>query len=332
MKIEPKVYTKRIEKKLIENIFHAQKSIRIAVAWFTSQVLKDCLIEKKRKDPSVSIEIVVDNNSTNEKYFLNSKPQFDEVEIKIKDKTTNRFLHHKFMVIDDEISITGSYNYSKKARYNLENIVITKSQYISSYFIRVFNFLTEPHCIDQNIKLLFRYPKFAQSIVSTYYEFSYKEYFKFRDKLILGDCFTHENGMFDEIKYYPGFIFNPKVKFAKKIQSYEFELPIEKGVIKAWIKGRNMDFILESFREFRDQYHLINNELEEEEKNTDHYFKRTMEKVYNSEELERLIQNGIDIIIEDDLWLNNFEPFINKEIVQNIFESIEINKKEENWW
>lgn len=47
------IFFKGIEKKIIEEINHATKSIKIAMAWFTCCEIKDSLIElKKRKPPS----------------------------------------------------------------------------------------------------------------------------------------------------------------------------------------------------------------------------------------------------------------------------------------
>lgn len=334
MSVEPRSYFKGIEKKIIEMISRSNFSIKIAMAWFTNSDIKECLIRVKKSNPNIEIIIVVDDNEINKKYFLNSKSTFESVGIKIKEKVTDRFLHNKFMVIDGMITITGSYNYSKKANSNLENIVVIECSDFSSNYSRVFEFLTNSQYVDENVKLLFDNPRFAQQIISTYYAFGKKEYLKYKNKIEIGDCFTHENGFYDEIKYYPGLIFNPKVlTYGYKIpEFFEFSIPIRKDMIKSWVESRNMNLILDSFRGDEENYHLINDELENSEKAVEIYFKRKIESTYCYSKLKKLIEDRIDIILEDDLWLNNFEPFLSKKLIEQIFEKIEIKEKERNAW
>lgn len=336
MSVEPKAYFKGIEKKIIENIRSSNHSIKIAMAWFTNSDIKESLIRVKRVNPHIEIIIVVDDNEINRKYFLNSKSDFEKVGIKIEDKVNGRFLHNKFMVIDEMITITGSYNYSKKANLNLENIVVVECPDFSSNYSRIFKFLTNKHYIDENIKLLFDYPLFAQQIISAYYPFGKKEFLKFKNKIEIGNCFTHENGFYDEITYHLGLIFNPKAlsyNFIKP-EYFEFSIPIDKHIIKSWTENRNMNLIIESFRGDEENYHLINDELEKSEKVLEFYFKRKVEKTYRYSKLQKLIEDKIDIILEDDLWLNNFEPFLNKQLVQKIFEKIDVleEKGHNHWW
>ena len=323
MNAQPKVYIKGIEKKVIEYISNANHSIIIAMAWFTNNTIKNCLIDKKRNKPEINIEIVVDKNEINKKYFLDYKSKFDEFGILIREKVDEKFLHHKFMIIDEYTAITGSYNFSKKAETNLENIVVIESGFISSYYSRIFKFITTRDYLDENIKLLLIYPVFAKSIISTYYQFNKNDFLKYRDKIQIGECFTHENGMYDEIKYYPGLIFNPKIKYKNDIEAIEFPFPVNKEVIKSWTKNRNMSLILDYYNGKENDYHLINEDLEQNEKTIEEYFKRKMERTYCSEKLKELIGDGIDIILEDDLWINNFEPFLNKQLIERVFENID---------
>jgi len=333
MKGEPKAYFKGIEKKLIELINNSNNSIKIAMAWFTNNDIKDCLIRKKESNPIIEIIIVVDDNYINDKYFSNYESRFNDIGIQVKKKSSNRFLHNKFMIIDEFLTITGSYNYSKKANSNLENIVVINSIDFSSYYSRMFEFLTNADYVDGNVKLLFENPRFAQELLSTYYSFSKTEYLKYKDKIEIGDCFTHDNGMYDEIKYFPGLIFNPQITHSgyRKSEFSEFEIPVNKNMIKSWVEGRNMNLIFDSFRGDEENYYLINDELEKNEQAVENFFKRKLERTFHYAELKKLIEGGVDIILEDDLWINNFEPFINKELAEKIFEKIE-KIEEKNWW
>ena len=326
---EPKVYFKGIEKKLIEFISSAESSVRIAMAWFTNRDIKESLIELKKSNPKIIIEIVVDKNYVNDKYFSNTQADFEEIGIIIKQNLTRKFLHHKFLIIDERIVITGSFNFSKKANSNLENIIVTKSKDLSDYFYRLFKFITAENFQDENIELLFEFPKFAQSIISTYYQFTRKEYNKYKEKIEDGECYTYENGFGDCLYYHPGLVFNEKVKYNKEITS-EFSIPIDKELIKMWIESQNMHSILDFYRDKEELHHLINDELEQNSSNVKESFKRKIEKIASYAELKRLIESDVNIIIEDDLWLMNFEPFMNKEIIERIFEKIKPIEK--NWW
>jgi phosphatidylserine/phosphatidylglycerophosphate/cardiolipin synthase-like enzyme len=192
MNEETKSYFTGIEKKLIEMICDSNKSIKIAMAWFTSNDLKNCILDKKRQSSKIEIEIVVDDNEINENYFLDYTPKFDDLGIIIKPKVSSKFLHNKFMLIDDKTVITGSYNFSKKAKSNLENIVVIQSESLCSYYLRIFKFISTFDYLDENIQLLLDYPDFAQRIISTYYEFTKSEFIKYRNKILIGDCFTHK--------------------------------------------------------------------------------------------------------------------------------------------
>ena len=327
---EPKAYIKGIEKKLIEFIGSTEKSLHIAMAWFTNKDIKESLISLKRKNPNIIIEVVVDDNYINDKCFSNTLDDFNSVGIKIRENLTGRFLHNKYMIIDKKTTITGSYNYSKKANWNLENIIVVNSSNLSDYYFRLFQFITKTNYKDENILLLFEYPEFAQQIISTYYSFSKKEYNKYKEKIEIGDCFTHDNGLGDSLTYYPGLVFNKKIKYNKEVTS-EFGLPVNKEIIKNWIDNENMNLTLDFYRGKEDLYHLISDELEENTKSLEIAFKRKIEKVISAEDIKKLIEDKVNIIIEDDLWLMNFEPFINKELINEIFEQISPIEKN-NWW
>ena len=137
--------------------------------------------------------------------------------------------------------------------------------------------------------------------------------------------------MYDEIHYCPGLIFNPKIaQNYQKSEFFEFSIPVDKKKIKNWVESRNTHLILDSFQGDEENYHLINGELEKNEQAVVSYFKRKMEKTYRYPKLKKLVEDGVDIIIEDDLWINNFEPFINKELAEKIFDKIEIIDKTNN--
>jgi len=272
-------YFFNIKEKIIENIELANTSIIIAVAWFTNKEIKQSLLTRKLANPSVKIEIVVDDNHINRDYFYDTKEEFFKTGIKIKDKVYKKFLHDKFVVIDNFITITGSFNFSKKAEKNSENIVIIKSKKISDSYIRKFRFLTIEGYMDRNIKLLFKYPEFTRQLLSTYYDFSLKEFRKYQPKIDLGYCYTAENGLYDELHYSSGFLFNDKINYWSDKLFEEFELPIKKKMIKEWTESRNEGLILDYYQDKEELYKYINDDLDKNRVGIENYYRRKLESV-----------------------------------------------------
>lgn len=326
-----KTYQENLEELIIDNINKARNSIYIVMAWFTSTPIKEALVKAKSRHSGLSVEIVVDDNDVNKKYFYNSVGAFNECGIVTHRKIGNRFLHRKFMVVDEHITLVGSYNYSNKAKYNLENITLIMDQFIGIVHIRNFKRLTDPHYRDENIRLLFEHQEFAQQILSTYYPFSRQEYTLYKDKILLGDCFTYDNGYYDEISFTAGFIFNSKCKFDKRLKNHEFVLPVRKECIKAWIEGRNDNRTIDSYREYVHLYHEINSELENNQKALDMLFERIIDTTYSYDILKKKITKGLDLIVEDRLWSDNFGLFMDETIVKDLFKGFPVVEKNYHW-
>ena len=118
-----------IAERIQQEICKAQKSIFIAVAWFTNKNLFNELLLKAKNGCTVSLII------SNDKINQNSQIDFDQLQIcnfhifKIGNGDTV-LMHNKFCVIDYNTVITGSYNWSYKAASNFENVIITSDDTI----------------------------------------------------------------------------------------------------------------------------------------------------------------------------------------------------------
>ena len=336
MRTSIKPYFTGIEEKIIEEIFKAKSSIHIAMAWFTNNKIKDAL-KTKITSTDIVLKILVDNNSTNEKYYFGD----DNYSILYKHtkKLKKKFLHQKTIIIDSVTVITGSYNLTNRANKNVERITVINSAKLGDNEIRAFEFLFDENYIDQNIKLLYQFPDFTKALLSTYYNFSKRQYLKYQNKIQLGDCYSYFNGVFDKPEYAAGLIFNKSIVhrkvnltdlFDQHYISTEIEnLPITKTALVNWIRSYKINNVIESFWEFPHLYHLINEEIDSTENSIEKYFKRKIENCYSYTKLKKLIKTNIDIIAEDELWKTNFEPFLNEEIVDKLFLKIKVN---ENFW
>lgn len=137
-----------IAERIEQEISKAQKSVFIAVAWFTNKNLFNVLVNKSRNGCTVSL--IISNDNIN----LNSSIDFDQLVIgkskvyKIGNGDTE-LMHNKFCIIDFSTVITGSYNWSYKAESNFENVIITSNDTtLAEQFISEFNYIRKQYYPD----------------------------------------------------------------------------------------------------------------------------------------------------------------------------------------
>jgi hypothetical protein len=128
-----------IADRIQQEISKAQKSVFVAVAWFTNKNIFNVLVNKARNGCAISL--IISNDNIN----LNSSIDYDQLIIekskvyKIGNGDTE-LMHNKFCVIDFSTVITGSYNWSYKAESNFENVIITSNDTtLAEQFISEFN-------------------------------------------------------------------------------------------------------------------------------------------------------------------------------------------------
>ena len=119
----------------------AQSSIVIAVAWFTNRTLFDLILQKAQEGCEVHLMITDDEINANAQINYDLLEQHQSYFYKISN-TQNALMHNKFCVIDKTTVITGSYNWSYKAAFNHENIVIHyQDTELASQFIAEFEYI-----------------------------------------------------------------------------------------------------------------------------------------------------------------------------------------------
>lgn len=113
--------------------FFAKKSIKISTFQFTQDALLYALASAKMYN-NVDVEMIV-NPGQISRYTTFSKAQECGIKIYVNCVVKNPVLHHdKFLIFDDKVLITGSYNLSQNANKNFENyVVISNSPVIESY-------------------------------------------------------------------------------------------------------------------------------------------------------------------------------------------------------
>ena len=117
---------------ILKELADAKKEIDIAMYILTDRKLSNALIQAKER--GVEVRILLDAKSAKEieyskHYFLSTKEvavRLDNTHKSYGDKHQG-IMHNKFAIIDSEILITGSYNWTHSAeKLNDENLLIIK--------------------------------------------------------------------------------------------------------------------------------------------------------------------------------------------------------------
>lgn len=142
--MELKAHFSNIHKVIINHLEPAQSEIVAAIAWFTDRDIFDVLCKKARSGIKVSVALIGDEinqgpGGLNFQRLSNFGGKVIFLPPGSRDLPT---MHHKFCVIDSSTVITGSYNWSHKARSNDENItVVTDSADFAGKYLETFDSL-----------------------------------------------------------------------------------------------------------------------------------------------------------------------------------------------
>lgn len=105
--------------KIISALNDAKVSIDIAMAWFTSDAFLPILLKKKKE--GLRIRIILNDDGVNKTKGC----KLEEFEVKMLRGKSGGIMHNKLCIIDNQIVITGSYNWSENAeKRNVENVAI----------------------------------------------------------------------------------------------------------------------------------------------------------------------------------------------------------------
>lgn len=124
--MELKAHFSNIHQVIIDHLGQAQSEIVAAIAWFTDRDIFEVLCKKARSGVKVSVALIGDeiNQGRGGLNFPRLRDHGGQVTFLPMGSRDAPTMHHKFCVIDRVIVITGSYNWSHKARSNDENITV----------------------------------------------------------------------------------------------------------------------------------------------------------------------------------------------------------------
>lgn len=125
MEIQP--FFERIEDVVLTDLKAAKKEVLLAVAWFTNKKIFEVLLDKLKSDSTFVVKLIVINDNINNRINGLDFQRFISVGGVFFFAEKNIPMHNKYVVIDSDIIITGSYNYTYLAEStNEENIIRIK--------------------------------------------------------------------------------------------------------------------------------------------------------------------------------------------------------------
>lgn len=119
---------------IINLIGSANKSIHILIYSFTLDSIGNALIEAYKR--GVDVRVVFERNEISEysEYW-----RLKGAGVPVRNDTNSYLMHNKVMIVDSEIVVTGSYNWSRSAEErNDENIIIIRSRRIAEEYEKAF--------------------------------------------------------------------------------------------------------------------------------------------------------------------------------------------------
>ena len=137
-------HSHKIQNAIQKELFKAQSSIRIAVAWFTNDLLFQPLLLKLSTGVKVEIILNKDNINCSKENEIDFD-RFVEYGGVLRWNTTKQLLHDKFCIIDDNVVIAGSYNWTKKQN-TMKNLLLflkMKVVRVNSIWIDFKNYLVD---------------------------------------------------------------------------------------------------------------------------------------------------------------------------------------------
>lgn len=119
-----KIYFENHQKIIFEELNGARKEVLISVAWLNFNVYK--LLFSKLVIEGVKIKVIVNDDYINNRYedTLNYLESLGIQIKKIKMLSSRNYMHHKFCIVDNKKLLIGSFNWSKNAQSNYENLLV----------------------------------------------------------------------------------------------------------------------------------------------------------------------------------------------------------------
>ena len=158
-----------ILKQLQDLLVSAKQSVKIAVSWFTNHSLYEQV--KQMAVDGIKVQLIINNDLINNGGYCLNFNELIEKGVEISLVEYPHLLHHKFVIIDDSLLVTGSYNWTRFSAKNYENIVIISDDMIVDQYANEFNKMLE----NAEYKRIYKVPEQVKER-SEYDRSSFKQY------------------------------------------------------------------------------------------------------------------------------------------------------------
>lgn len=120
----------------------AKESIDLCIYLFTQTILADTLYDLHLAN--VKIRVITDSSEDDTSASKLQRLRQAGIRIKSNKRGTGSLMHHKFVVIDDKLLLTGSFNWTSKAVVsNYEAVLVTSEQDLVRPFAKQFEDMWE---------------------------------------------------------------------------------------------------------------------------------------------------------------------------------------------
>jgi tetratricopeptide (TPR) repeat protein len=137
--VETEVHFENIKHHIQTELRKAKSYVFVAVAWFTDDDLFEELVNLSRK--GIQIQLLLNQDEINENSGLDYPILFRNGGMVYFVNTREILMHNKFCIIDKKTVLNGSFNWTRKASSNLENLTIIRDIQSSNKFIKQFESL-----------------------------------------------------------------------------------------------------------------------------------------------------------------------------------------------
>ncbi|MEM2272773.1 MAG: phospholipase D family protein [Candidatus Bathyarchaeia archaeon] len=119
---------------IIDLIRSANKSIHVLIYSFTLDSIGYALVEAYKR--GIDVKVVFEKGQVTE---YSEYLRLRAAGVPVRNDTNPNLMHNKIMIVDSEIVVTGSYNWSRSAEEeNNENMIIVRSRRIANEYERIF--------------------------------------------------------------------------------------------------------------------------------------------------------------------------------------------------
>ncbi|WP_285396082.1 phospholipase D-like domain-containing protein [Lysinibacillus sp. fls2-241-R2A-57] len=135
------IYFDELYSVVVNNLKRAKEEVKVAVAWINFDLYNRIFQELLSK--GVRLSIIINDDFINFKHndkiqnLINNGANVK----KIKMPRYNNRMHNKICIIDNQIVLTGSYNWSKNAANNFENLVVIEEKVCANKVNREFEYI-----------------------------------------------------------------------------------------------------------------------------------------------------------------------------------------------